>query len=196
MLDPVKLTPNEIAAALVAISFAAGLNVYATLATLGLLAHLGLLPLPAALHLLTNWWVIGASTALFLVECFAHLCAGAGRGLAGLWCDLPAFSRKAVAGDAVGRSDRAGCPRGENGRPGGSHAFARAPLEHRFESGGRRTGDFSDLVCHPAPIRGGGHRNLAPRDHHCPGSPGGARLARPVPGCGGRTGSPGPLELR
>jgi len=71
MLDPVKLTPNEIAAALVAISFAAGLNVYATLATLGLLAHLGLLPLPAALHLLTNWWVIGASTALFLVEFFA-----------------------------------------------------------------------------------------------------------------------------
>jgi len=30
------------------------------------------------------------------------------------------------------------------------HAFARAPLEHRFESGGRRTGDFSDLVCHPS----------------------------------------------
>jgi len=46
MLDPVKLTPNEIAAALVAISFAAGLNVYATLATLGLLAHLGLLRCP------------------------------------------------------------------------------------------------------------------------------------------------------
>jgi Domain of unknown function (DUF4126) len=71
MLEAVKLPPNEIAAALVAISFAAGLNVYATLATLGLLAHAGVLPLPPALHLITNWWVIGASLALFLVEFFA-----------------------------------------------------------------------------------------------------------------------------
>ena len=71
MLEAVKLTPNEIAAALVAISFAAGLNVYATLATLGLLAHAGVLPLPPALHLVTNWWVIGVSLALFLVEFFA-----------------------------------------------------------------------------------------------------------------------------
>jgi uncharacterized protein DUF4126 len=71
MLDAVKLSPNEIAAALVAISFAAGLNVYATVATLGLLAHAGFLPLPPALNLLTSWWVIGASAALFLVEFFA-----------------------------------------------------------------------------------------------------------------------------
>lgn len=71
MLEAVKLPPNEIAAALVAISFAAGLNVYATLATLGLLAHAGVLPLPPALHLITNWWVIGASLALFMVEFFA-----------------------------------------------------------------------------------------------------------------------------
>jgi len=71
MLEAVKLPPHEIAAALVAISFAAGLNVYATLATLGLLAHAGVLPLPAPLHLLTNWWVIGASIALFLLEFFA-----------------------------------------------------------------------------------------------------------------------------
>lgn len=71
MLEAVRLPPNEVAAALVAISFAAGLNVYATLATLGLLAHAGVLPLPPALHLITNWWVIGASLALFLVEFFA-----------------------------------------------------------------------------------------------------------------------------
>jgi len=71
MLDAVKLSPNEIGAALVAISFAAGLNVYATLATLGLLAHAGVLPLPAGLQVVTNWWVIGASIALFLVEFFA-----------------------------------------------------------------------------------------------------------------------------
>ncbi len=71
MFEAVKLPPNEIAAALVAISFAAGLNVYATLATLGLLAHFGVLPLPPALHLITDWWVIGASIVLFLVEFFA-----------------------------------------------------------------------------------------------------------------------------
>ena len=71
MLDVVKLSPNEIAAALVAISFAAGLNVYATLATLGLLAHFGVLPLPAGLQLITNWWVIGVSIGLFLLEFFA-----------------------------------------------------------------------------------------------------------------------------
>jgi hypothetical protein len=71
MLDAVKLPPNQIAAALVAISFAAGLNVYATVATLGLLAHAGFLPLPPALNLLSSWWVIGASAVLFLVEFFA-----------------------------------------------------------------------------------------------------------------------------
>ena len=54
-----------------ATSFAAGLNVYATLATLGLLAQGGLVELPPTLHLLTSWWVIGASVALFAVEFFA-----------------------------------------------------------------------------------------------------------------------------
>lgn len=54
-----------------AVSFAAGLNVYATVATLGLLAHAGALALPPSLRLLESWWVIGASTALFAVEFFA-----------------------------------------------------------------------------------------------------------------------------
>ncbi|HEX4426341.1 MAG TPA: DUF4126 domain-containing protein [Terriglobales bacterium] len=65
------LTSNELVGLLVATSFAAGLNVYATVATLGLLAHTGFLELPVPLHVLTNWWVIGASGALFLVEFFA-----------------------------------------------------------------------------------------------------------------------------
>jgi hypothetical protein len=71
MWQSVQLTPNEIAAALVAISFAAGLNVYATVATLGLLAHTGVVPLPPALQLLSSWWVIAASIGLFLLEFFA-----------------------------------------------------------------------------------------------------------------------------
>ena len=58
-------------ALLVAVSFAAGLNVYATVATLGLLAHAGLLTLPPGLHLLESWYVIAASGALFGIEFFA-----------------------------------------------------------------------------------------------------------------------------
>jgi hypothetical protein len=67
----VNLPANELVALLVAISFAAGLNVYATLATLGLLAHAGLLPLPTTLHLLSNWWIIIASGMMFVIEFFA-----------------------------------------------------------------------------------------------------------------------------
>lgn len=65
------LPGQELVALVVAVSFAAGLNVYATAATLGLLAHAGSVVLPDALHPLANWWVIGASTALFVIEFFA-----------------------------------------------------------------------------------------------------------------------------
>lgn len=62
---------NEIVALIVAVSFAAGLNLYATTGTLGLLGHFGLLQLPAQLHLLDSWWIIGTSAVLFAVEFFA-----------------------------------------------------------------------------------------------------------------------------
>ncbi len=65
------LDGSELVALIVAVSFAAGLNVYATVATLGLLAHARLLDLPSGLHLLTNWWVIAASIILFAIEFFA-----------------------------------------------------------------------------------------------------------------------------
>ena len=55
-------------AMLAAICFAAGLNVYATVATAGLLARVGALVLPAALHPLQSWWLIGACGVLFFVE--------------------------------------------------------------------------------------------------------------------------------
>ncbi len=66
-----NLPTNELAALLVALSFAAGLNIYATLATLGLLSRADLLLLPATLHLLTNWWIITASGTMFIIEFFA-----------------------------------------------------------------------------------------------------------------------------
>ncbi|HEX7780057.1 MAG TPA: DUF4126 domain-containing protein, partial [Vicinamibacterales bacterium] len=62
---------DELVAFLVAVSFAAGLNVYATIATLGLLARFEVLTLPGSLGVLTNEWVIGASAALFLIEFIA-----------------------------------------------------------------------------------------------------------------------------
>ena len=62
---------SELVALLIATSFAAGLNVYATLVTLGLLAHAGLLPLPPALQLVSNWYVIAASGVMFVIEFFA-----------------------------------------------------------------------------------------------------------------------------
>jgi hypothetical protein len=71
MLAGMKLGGTELFGLIVAASFAAGLNVYATVATLGLLAHAGLLALPPALNLLASWWVIGAAGVLFAIEFFA-----------------------------------------------------------------------------------------------------------------------------
>jgi hypothetical protein len=67
----VRIPSNELFAVLTAISFAAGLNVYATVATLGLLAHAGLIQLPEGLHLLSSWYVIACAILLFLMEFFA-----------------------------------------------------------------------------------------------------------------------------
>lgn len=66
-----KFPGEELVAVIVAVSFASGLNVYATVATLGILAHTQVLALPPQLQVLSTWWVIGASGALFVVEFFA-----------------------------------------------------------------------------------------------------------------------------
>ena len=65
------VNPSHLTALLTAISFAAGLNVYAAVGSLGLLARFHVLVLPPTLQLLTNWYVIGVCLALFLVEFFA-----------------------------------------------------------------------------------------------------------------------------
>lgn len=71
MPDILKIPASELFALLTAIGFAAGLNLYATVAALGLLARFGHLPLPPGLALLQSWPIIGGSTALFAVEFFA-----------------------------------------------------------------------------------------------------------------------------
>ena len=94
MLDVLKIPPTELFSLLAAIGFAAGLNLYATVAVLGLLARFGHLPLPPGLHLLAGWPVIAASLALFLLEFFADKIPAFDL----IWNALHTFIRVPVAG--------------------------------------------------------------------------------------------------
>jgi len=94
MLDVLKIPPGELFALLAAIGFAAGLNLYATVAVLGLLARFGHLPLPPGLHLLEGWPVIAACIALFGVEFFADKIPAFDL----IWNALHTFIRVPVAG--------------------------------------------------------------------------------------------------
>src|SRR5580692_13206866 len=71
MLNWLQIPLPELFALLAAIAFAAGLNVYATVAALGLLARFGHVPLPPTLQILETWPIIAASGTLFVVEFFA-----------------------------------------------------------------------------------------------------------------------------
>ncbi|MGB7555680.1 MAG: DUF4126 domain-containing protein [Candidatus Korobacteraceae bacterium] len=62
---------DQTVAMLTGTSFAAGLNVYATVATLGLLSRTGIVALPQTLDMLESWWIIGAALVLFGIEFFA-----------------------------------------------------------------------------------------------------------------------------
>jgi len=48
-----------------------GINLYAAVATLGLLGRFSDLRLPGELDVLTSWWIIGIASALYIVEFFA-----------------------------------------------------------------------------------------------------------------------------
>ncbi len=45
-----------------------GINLYAAVATLGLLGRFAQLRLPGELDILTSWWIIGLAVALYLIE--------------------------------------------------------------------------------------------------------------------------------
>jgi uncharacterized protein DUF4126 len=94
MLDVLKIPPAELFSLLAAIGFAAGLNLYATVAVLGLLARFGHLPLPPGLLLLAGWPVIIASLALFTLEFFADKIPAFDL----LWNALHTFIRVPIAG--------------------------------------------------------------------------------------------------
>ncbi len=66
-----SMSSGSLVGFLVAMSFAAGLNVYATTTTLGVLAKLHWVALPVGLAPLANSWVLAAGAVLFLCEVFA-----------------------------------------------------------------------------------------------------------------------------
>jgi len=84
MLDVLKIPTSELFALLTAVGFAAGLNLYATVAVLGLAARFGHLPLPPGVELLQSWPVIIVSVVLFGVDL--------------IWNALHTFIRVPVAG--------------------------------------------------------------------------------------------------
>ena len=94
MLDVLHIPSSELFALLAAIGFAAGLNLYATVAVLGLLARFGHLPLPPGLQLLESWPIVAASTALFGIEFFADKIPAFDL----IWNALHTFIRVPVAG--------------------------------------------------------------------------------------------------
>ncbi len=94
MPNVLQIPPAELFSLLAAIGFAAGLNLYATVAVLGLMARFGHLPLPPGLQLLAAWPVIAASIALFVVEFFADKIPAFDL----IWNALHTFIRVPVAG--------------------------------------------------------------------------------------------------
>jgi len=94
MLNVLEIPSSELFALLAAIGFAAGLNLYATVAVLGLLARFGHLPLPPGLLLLAGWPVIAASIALFTIEFFADKIPAFDL----IWNALHTFVRVPIAG--------------------------------------------------------------------------------------------------
>jgi hypothetical protein len=65
------VNPLETLSLALGAGFSSGLNVYATVAALGLLERFGVIQLPGSLQTLAHPWVIGIAVALYLIEFFA-----------------------------------------------------------------------------------------------------------------------------
>jgi hypothetical protein len=75
-VDALAITPAALTSMIIAVSFAAGLNVYATVCSLGLMARLHWITLPGELGTLGDTWIIVASGLLFLGEFVADKIPG------------------------------------------------------------------------------------------------------------------------
>ena len=62
------LQPGQLTALILAVSFSSGLNVYLTVAVLGILSRTGVLELPASLHTVSSWYVIVPCAILVAIE--------------------------------------------------------------------------------------------------------------------------------
>ena len=65
------MNPIETLGLALGAGFSSGLNLYATVATLGLLQRFGVLHLPPGLQILSHPWVLAIAIALYLLEFFA-----------------------------------------------------------------------------------------------------------------------------
>jgi Domain of unknown function (DUF4126) len=65
------MNPTQILGLALGAGFSSGLNLYATVATLGLLQRVGVIHLPPALQVLSHPWVMTIAIALYGVEFFA-----------------------------------------------------------------------------------------------------------------------------
>jgi hypothetical protein len=65
------MSPIETLGLALGAGFSSGLNLYATVATLGLLHRFGVLRLPQPLQVLSHPWVLAIAIALYLIEFFA-----------------------------------------------------------------------------------------------------------------------------
>src|SRR6266481_5063379 len=65
------MNPMETLGLALGTGFSSGLNLYATVATLGLLQRSGVLHLPPGLQVLSHPWVLGIALALYLIEFLA-----------------------------------------------------------------------------------------------------------------------------
>ena len=87
------ISPVTLAAIVITLSFAAGLNVYATVFSLGAMARLHWIMLPDGLGSLSDTWIMVASGVLFGVEIFADKVPG----FDVIWNALHTFVRIPVA---------------------------------------------------------------------------------------------------
>src|SRR5580700_4348539 len=65
------MNPIETLGLALGAAFSSGLNLYATIATLGLLQRFGVIHLPGQLQVLAHPWVLGIAIALYVIEFLA-----------------------------------------------------------------------------------------------------------------------------
>ncbi len=92
-MSVLAISPVTLAAIIITLSFAAGLNVYATVFSLGAMARLHWIALPDGLGSLSDTWIMVASGVLFGVEIFADKVPG----FDVIWNALHTFVRIPVA---------------------------------------------------------------------------------------------------